>query len=101
MISIESQKCPRVKTAQFIRRNPERVDNTHPTPPPVPSMDSPPPHLSFRGEVSQAHLLAWVAGVTPWNASPPGVPRRTRAMERQRLTHLHGLAGGSWGKLRS
>ena len=89
-----------MKTAQFIRRNPERVDNTHPTPTLLCLLWTPfLPTPTFRGEVSQDLPLAWLL------VSHPGmpatrVPRRTRrAMERQRRLIFMALLEGSWGKL--
>jgi hypothetical protein len=88
-----------MKTAQFIRRNPERVDNTHPTPTLLCLLWTPLlPTPTFRGEVSQDLPLAWLL------VSHPGVlaarvPRRTRrATERQSRLIFMALQGGLLGK---
>ena len=89
-----------MKTAQFIRRNPERVDNNHSTPTPLCLLWTPLlPTPTFRGEMSQDLPLAWLL------VSHPGmpatrVPRRTRrATERQSWLIFVALQEGSWGRL--
>ena len=89
-----------MKTAQFIRRNPERVDNTYPTPTLLCLLWTPfLPTPTFRGEMSQDLLLAWLLVSYP-GVLAARVPRRTRrATERQSRLIFVALQEGSWGRL--